>query len=64
MESFMDEKKYMRAGEASQYLGVSKSTLYLWARERKIPSLKYGRVVLFNRDEIDRWFDSKQIKAI
>ena len=58
----MDEKKYMRAEEASQYLGVSKSTLYRWANSRVVPSLRYGRVVLFNKDEIDRWFSEKQDK--
>ncbi len=58
------EHKYMRATEAAKYLGVSKSTLYVWARERAIPSLKYGRVVLFNKDELDRWFEANQEKEL
>ena len=58
----MEDKKFMRADKASEYTGVSKNTLYRWARERKIPHLRQGRVVLFNRDEIDRWFNEKQNK--
>ncbi len=40
--------------EAATYLGVRKSTIYSWAWRRKIPSVKMGRRLLFDLEDLDR----------
>ena len=40
--------------QAATYLGVQKSTIYSWAWRRKIPSVKMGRRLLFDREDLDR----------
>jgi len=41
--------------ELSNYLKISKSTLYKLVREDKIPGQKVGRHWRFHRDAIDKW---------
>ena len=43
--------------ELSQYLKISKSTLYKLVREGKIPSQKVGRHWRFRKTAIDRWLE-------
>jgi len=50
--------------EASEYLGVTKGTLYIWTCYRKIPHLKVGRLVKFDRREIEVWLQTKRIKIV
>ena len=50
-------KEVLTSDEASRYLGVSKSCLYKWTMERKIPHYKSptGKLCFFNRREIEAW---------
>lgn len=41
--------------ELSDYLRISKSTLYKLVREGKIPAQKVGRHWRFSRAAIDKW---------
>lgn len=41
--------------ELSDYLKVSKSTLYKLVREGKVPSQKVGRHWCFHKDAVDTW---------
>ena len=43
--------------ELSEYLKISRSTLYKLVRERKIPCQKIGRHWRFRKESIDRWLD-------
>lgn len=43
--------------DLSDYLKISKSTLYKLVREGKIPSHKIGRHWRFRKVTIDRWLD-------
>ena len=45
----------MTIEELSQYLKISRSTLYKLAQEGKLPSQKVGRHWRFHREAIDRW---------
>ncbi|HOW27344.1 MAG TPA: helix-turn-helix domain-containing protein [Elusimicrobiota bacterium] len=47
------EQRYLSPLQASQYLGLSKQTIYIWAEEGKIPGYKVGRVWRFDREELD-----------
>lgn len=43
--------------ELSDYLKISRSTLYKLAREGKVPCQKVGRHWRFRREAIDRWLE-------
>jgi len=40
--------------------GTKKSTVYKWVHENRIPYYKIGRRVMFNRDEINDWIESRK----
>jgi|SRR5579863_2679757 len=42
----------------SEYLGVKRKTLYSWAAQGRILSLKIHRLLRFDREEIDSWLMS------
>ncbi|UCF36621.1 MAG: helix-turn-helix domain-containing protein [Acidobacteriota bacterium] len=48
------ERRLLSVSEAAKYLAVRKSTLYSWAQRRRIPSVKIGRRLLFDREDLDR----------
>jgi len=49
-----EEKRLISVEDAARYLGVQKSTVYSWAWRRKIPSVKMGRRLLFDQEDLDR----------
>ena len=55
----MDEKlgSIMTIDELSDYLKISRSTLYKLAQEGKVPCQKVGRHWRFRKEAIDRWLD-------
>ena len=48
------KKRYANIKEVSEYTSLPIKTLYDWASLGKIPSIKYGRRVLFDLEDIDR----------
>lgn len=46
---------YMTFEQASELLNVSRSTLYRWLREGKVPGHKLGRQWRFVREELEQW---------
>ena len=55
--------KLLTIGEASEYLGISKLTLYGWVSARKLGFVKVGRLVKFKQEHLDRWIDQHTVKA-
>ncbi len=53
-----EEKRLFSVGDAAKYLGVQKSTIYAWAWRRKIPSVKMGRRLLFDREDLDQMIET------
>jgi excisionase family DNA binding protein len=45
----------MRAEQVAELVGISRRTVYLWARQGKLPCRRRGHVVLFLRAEIVAW---------
>ena len=58
------ERRYIGIKDLSQYLGLPKSTLYVWTCQRKIPYLKIGKLVKFDIIEIENWLKDKRIKEL
>ena len=55
--------KLLTMVEASEYLGVSKLTLYGWVSARKVSFVKVGRLVKFKQEHLDKWIDQHTVKA-
>lgn len=51
-------KDILTIEELSEYLRISKSTLYKLVREGKIPSQKVGRHWRFSKVAIDKWMEN------
>jgi excisionase family DNA binding protein len=49
--------------ELSDYLRISKSTLYKLAQEGKIPAQKVGRHWRFRKEAIDRWLEKQAAES-
>jgi excisionase family DNA binding protein len=53
----MVDKRGYTVAEASAYLGISEWVLRDEMRNNRIAAKKRGSTVLFDRDELDRYFD-------
>jgi excisionase family DNA binding protein len=57
------EKKFLTIGELSQYLGIKKSNLYSKVGRHEIPFYKWGRLIMFKKDEIDAFMDKCRVEC-
>jgi excisionase family DNA binding protein len=48
-------KEVMTVEEVAEYLRVTPSSIYEWAKAGKMPAAKVGRLWRFHREEIDAW---------
>ncbi|MCQ3916397.1 MAG: hypothetical protein DPW20_03255 [Candidatus Brocadia sp.] len=51
-------KRYANIKEVSEYTSLPVKTLYEWASLGRIPSIKLGRRVLFDLNDIDNFMAS------
>ncbi len=58
MESNRYMKRYVSIKEVSEYTSLPVKTLYEWAGTGRIPSVKIGRRVLFDLQDIDKIMNS------
>lgn len=58
------EKRYVGMNELSEYLGLTKGTLYVWVFQRKIPYLKVGKLVKFDIIAIEAWLKNKRVAEL
>jgi len=58
-------REVMNVREASQYLGVTKETLYKYVTEERVPAFKLGNRWRFKKAVLDRWMErqSRQRKV-
>ena len=49
--------------QVAAYLGLSVHTVYKFASQRKIPHIKIGKLLKFDRHEIDRWIGAHAVKV-
>jgi len=58
------EKRYLGIEELSQYLGLTKGTLYVWVCQKRIPYLKIGKLLKFDTIELEQWLKDKRVKEL
>ncbi len=54
-----ETREVMDIREASEYLGVSRETLYKYVYEEKIPAFKLGNRWRFKKTVLDRWMEKQ-----
>jgi len=55
------DKRFLTVDELSDYLAAPVATLYTWTHQRKIPHIKLGRGLRFDRLEIDKWVEARKV---
>lgn len=60
-----DDNKLIGSAEAAKLLGITRSTLYQWTSERKIPFIKISRnLIKFDPEALRAWIEAKRVEAI
>ncbi len=54
---------YWDIRQLANYLNVKPATLYAWAAQGKIPSLKLHGLLRFQQDEIDQWLETCRVTS-
>ena len=58
-------KEVLTSEEAAKYMGISRSYLYKLTMRKEIPHYKpMGKVVYFNRVELEQWLQSNRASTI
>lgn len=52
------DKRYCSIKDVSEYTSLPVKTLYEWASQGRVPSIKVGRRVLFDLNDIDEFMKS------
>jgi excisionase family DNA binding protein len=58
------QKRLITIEEASEYLGISKNTLYSWVSQKKIGYVKVGRLTKFDLRVLDRYIDNNTVESV
>ena len=57
-------KEVLTSEEATKYMGISKSYLYKLTMRQEIPHYKpKGKMVYFNRRELEQWLQSNRVST-
>jgi excisionase family DNA binding protein len=57
-------KIWLSVDGISQYLGVSKETIYRWVAKKRIPAYRVGKLWKFSVEEIDLWVRTEKHSEI
>jgi excisionase family DNA binding protein len=47
--------RWLAVDDISEYLGVSKDTIYSWVTTKGMPGHKVGRIWKFKKEDVDAW---------
>jgi len=56
------EKRFISIKELAECLGIKIGTAYSWVYQRKIAYVKIGRLVKFDKIELDKWIEIHKVK--
>ena len=54
-------KRFMSPRELVEYIGISLSPQAKWRMDGKLPYIKIGRIVLYDRLEIEKWLENHKL---
>lgn len=52
------EDRWLSVDEITEYLGVSRDTVYNWIATRSMPAHRVGRLWKFKKEAVDAWVES------
>jgi len=55
------EHDILTVEEVAAYLRLQPQTIYRWAQEKRIPSVKLGKEWRFRKSILDRWLDEQML---
>jgi len=58
------ERRYFNIAETAIYTGFSVKTLYRWSRCGMMPCAKIGRLLKFDKNDLDIWIKNHKKEAI
>jgi len=58
-----ETREVMDIREASEYLGISRETLYKYIYDEKVPAFKLGNRWKFKKTVLDRWMEKQSAQA-
>ena len=58
------ERRLLTVQEAAQYTGLSVHTIYTMASQKRIPYVKVGRLVKFDRETLDKWIKQQTVMPV
>jgi len=56
--------RYLRIPQAAGYLGLAPKTIYRLAEEKRIPHIRKGRTLFFDRLALDKWMQSGAVRPL
>jgi excisionase family DNA binding protein len=54
----IDQDRWLSIEEIALHLGIKKDTAYKWVAKKHMPAHKVGRLLKFDKAEIDSWVKS------
>ena len=60
----MASPELMTRAELMGYLRISRGTLDRFIKKRALPFIKLDQKVLFRKADVDKWLESKTVKAV
>lgn len=61
--NFNGNNKLLGINECAAYLDVTPDTIYKWISRQKIPHIKLGRLIKFDKEKLDNWLKKKSIRS-
>ena len=58
------EDRWLSVDEITEYLGVSRDTVYNWIATRAMPAHRVGRLWKFKKEAVDAWVESGGANAV
>ena len=62
-KKMIDQNRWLSVEEIAVHLGIKKDTVYKWVAKKHMPAHKVGRLLKFDKSEIDDWVKSGQAKS-
>lgn len=55
--------RFLTAAQVAVYIGSTEGTVRVWTSQRKIPFIKKGRLVRYDRLAVDAWMQRDAVKV-
>jgi len=57
------ERRFVSITELSEYLNISRNTIYSWVSRKKIPHFKISGTLRFDMQDIEMWLKEKKVEV-